>query len=166
MCGNDRVFLCALALTGAVAGCASLGDLTGAVAAIASGTFTHDPAIGLSVGITVKTATDEAGKVISRKRQQAEQDAIAAIAGNMNPGESRPWEVKHTLPPRSTRGEVRVIRVIETPLALCKELLFSVVRGREPGLSRSWFTSTACRQDDRWKWAAAEPAVDRWGSLQ
>ena len=29
-----------------------------------------------------------------------------------------------------------------------------------------WFVASACRQAGGWKWAAAEPATERWGSLQ
>ena len=61
-------------------------------------------------------------------------------------------------------GEVRVIRLIQTPLALCKEALFSVAAGE--GEEREWFSTTACDEGDRWRWAAAEPAVERWGNLQ
>jgi hypothetical protein len=31
--------------------------------------------------------------------------------------------------------------------------------------ARAWFSANICRQDQRWKWAIAEPAVERWGSL-
>jgi hypothetical protein len=63
-------------------------------------------------------------------------------------------------------GEVRVLRVIETPLTLCKEIAFSVIDREAANPKHTWFTASACREGDRWKWAAAEPAVERWGSLQ
>ena len=33
------------------------------------------------------------------------------------------------------------------------------------GRARQWFVTSACRQTEGWKWAAAEPATERWGSL-
>jgi hypothetical protein len=63
-------------------------------------------------------------------------------------------------------GEVRVIRVIDTPLARCKEVAFSVVKNAGEPASGAWFTSTACDQGGRWKWAVPEPAVERWTNLQ
>ncbi len=32
--------------------------------------------------------------------------------------------------------------------------------------SRAFYTATVCLDGDRWKWASAEPAVERWGGLQ
>ena len=157
-------YVCALILAVLpLSGCNTIGAVTGTVAAVATGTATSSPAVGVSVGIGVKAATDEASKVVSRKRQQAEQDAIAATVAPMKAGEARPWEVKHTIPVGNEHGEVRVVRIINTPLAVCKELLFSV-EGKNA--APSWFTTSACQQGDKWKWAAAEPAVERWGNLQ
>ena len=81
-------------------------------------------------------------------------------------GEVRPWEVRHNLPIGNERGEVRVVRAIETPLAQCKEALFSVDSGKAEAPERQWFLASACRQQSRWKWAAAEPTTERWTSLQ
>ena len=81
-------------------------------------------------------------------------------------GEVRPWRVRHALPNGSGRGEVRVLRADETPLARCKEALFSVASGRGADETRRWFVTGACRRAEGWRWAAAEPATERWGSLQ
>jgi hypothetical protein len=81
-------------------------------------------------------------------------------------GEARPWEVRHDLPIGNARGEGQVLRAVETPLAECREVLFSVASGKGPGAARRWFLTSACRQAGGWKWAAAEPATERWGSLQ
>jgi hypothetical protein len=61
---------------------------------------------------------------------------------------------------------VRVTRIINTPLTVCKELFFSVAQHRATEPSRAWYKTSACRQGNEWKWAAAEPAVYRWGNLQ
>jgi hypothetical protein len=74
--------------------------------------------------------------------------------------------VRHDLPIGNERGEVRVLRDIDTPLARCKEVLFSVESGKAAESDRQWFLASACRQGARWKWATAEPATERWTSLQ
>ena len=158
--------LCAAALAGAsLAGCASVGDVTGAVAGLVSGAATANPAVGISVGVAVRAGTNEAVRAVSRSRQRNEQDAIAAVAAALEAGESAPWAVDQHVT-GDAYGEVQVLRVIDTPLATCKELLFSVASGDEESGPPAWFTTTACRQGERWKWAAAEPAVERWFNLQ
>lgn len=155
----------AAAACASIAGCASVGDITGAVAGLASGAATANPAVGISVGVAVRAGTNEAIRTVSRNRQRNEQDAIAAAAAVLAAGESAAWAVDQRVT-GDAHGEVQVLRVIETPLALCKELLFSVAAGDEEAGPPAWFTTTACRQGERWKWAAAEPAVERWFNLQ
>jgi hypothetical protein len=70
--------------------------------------------------------------------------------------------IKHTIPIGNEHGRLRVVRDIDSPLAACKELAFSVEDGKE----RSWFTTDVCKQEKAWEWASAEPAVARWGFLQ
>lgn len=147
-------------------GCASIGAATGAVAGAASGLVTANPGVGIGVGIAVQAATDEAVKRYMRGMHKDQQDAIAAIAGTLNVGESRAWHVKHTLPIENGHGEVRVTRDVINPLAACKEFVFSVVDGDKPNAPEHWYTAAACRQPGGWQWASAEPAVPRWGSLQ
>jgi hypothetical protein len=102
---------------------------------------------------------------VTRRRHQEEQDAIAAAVADTPVGEIRQWALDRKAG-RDTHGEVRVLRAIETPLASCKEAAFSIVDGDDQSASTTWFTTFACREGERWKWAAAEPAVDRWGNLQ
>ena len=164
MCRRTACLVVAFAAS-CLPGCVALGDVAGVTVAIASGTFTHDPAISLVLAISAKAATDEAGKTVARNAQRAEQDEIAAMGATLTSGEIGHWEVKHRLPPRSVHGEVRLIRIIDSTLAKCRELLFSVAQdgGDAPA---SWFITTACWNGEKWKWAAAEPAVERWGSLE
>ncbi len=84
----------------------------------------------------------------------------------MQPGERRPWEIRHIVPIGNEHGEVTVVRAIPSPLTLCKELVFSVDTGKDTALTREWYTTDACRDGGRWKWALAEPATERWGALQ
>ena len=155
----------AAAMSSALAGCAAVGDVTGALAGLASGAATANPAVGISVGIAVRAGMNEAMRTVSRRRQENEQDAIAAVAAGLQAGESAAWAVDQRIA-GDAYGEVRVLRVIETPIALCKELLFSVVTVEEERESSAWFTTSACQEGDTWKWAAAEPAVERWVNLQ
>jgi hypothetical protein len=162
---RSRLAIAAGALT-LLGGCAAVGGFVGAAAGIATSIATTNPAIGLSVGIAVQAGTNEAVRTFSRRRQHSEHDAIASLVSDMNPGETREWRHAHMIGSGSDHGEVRVIRLIDTPLAPCKELLFSYVTGEGEKTARAWFTTTACRHAGRWRWAAAEPAVERWGNLQ
>jgi hypothetical protein len=147
-------------------GCSSIGAASGAAAGVASGLVTSNPAVAIGVGIAVQAATDEAVGRYMRSMHKDQQDLIAALAGAMPVGETRPWSVKHTLPIENGHGEVRVTRAFGSALALCKEFVFSVQDGDGPNASTAWFTASACQQDKGWKWASAEPAVERWGNLQ
>ncbi|CAE6827595.1 hypothetical protein PQQ59_18580 [Paraburkholderia aspalathi] len=147
-------------------GCSSVGAASGAAAGVASGLVTSNPAIGIGVGIAVQAATDEAVGHYMRVMHTDQQNLIAALAGAMPVGETRPWAVKHTLPIENGHGQVRVTRAFSSALALCKDFVFSVQDGDGPNAHEDWYTASACRQDKGWKWASAEPAVERWGALQ
>jgi surface antigen len=149
----------ALALIALLPGCRAVSDVAGVVAAAGTGSATANPAVGIAVGIAVRAGVDELRKYVVRERQEGEQDAIAAAAGSAPLGEPRPWEIRHTIPIGNERGELQAVREIATPLATCREIVFSVVDDGE----RELFTTTLCRKGDGWKWAAAEPAVERWG---
>jgi hypothetical protein len=149
----------------ALGGCGAVGGFAGAVAAFATGIGTGNPIVGISVGIGVKAATDEGIKYVSRRKQHEIQNAVALAAADVGQGESARYEHPHFMGSAVDRGEVRVVRVIETPLATCKEILFSVEHaGEAPRVD--WFSTSACRNGDAWQWAAVEPAVERWGNLQ
>jgi hypothetical protein len=159
--------LAALALAAApLAGCGSLGDVVGAVTGTAAAAGSANPALGVGVGVGALAAAAYGIRTVARRWHRTEQDALAAAVGAMEVGEVRPWEVRHALPIGGGRGEVRVLRAVETPLASCKEALFSVVSGSGPDAAQRWFVTSACRRAEGWRWAAAEPATERWGSLQ
>lgn len=149
-----------------VSGCSAIGDIAGLATGGVAGGVTANPAIGFAVGVGTSAAVDEGLAWANRVRQRAEQDEIASVAGALEPGEVRPWRIRHDIPLDNERGDLRVVRVIATPLATCKEVLFTVVDGDGPRAGRARFTTTVCRDGARWKWASAEPAVDRWGYLQ
>ena len=68
------------------------------------------------------------------------------------------------LPFGDAHGTLRVAGMIPNPLADCREIVFTVVSGRR----QSDYVTTECaaKGSDRWSWAQAEPATDRWGFLQ
>lgn len=148
------------------AGTAGAGSVLGAVTGTAAAVGSGNPALGVVIGIGAQTAADWGIRTVARRWRRTEQDALAAAAGTMEVGEVRPWQVRHDLPVGNEGGEVRVLRAIETPLARCKEVLFSVDSGSGPDATRQWFVTSVCRGAEGWKWAAAEPAAERWGSLQ
>lgn len=149
-----------------LAGCGgAVADLTGAAAGLAAGTAFTNPAVGFGVGVATRAATTAGINWAMRTRQRGEQDAVAEVIGSLAPGEVRAWRIEHSIPIGDQGGEVRLVREMDTALARCREALFSVAENDAPGAAREWFLTTACRQGERWRWAAAEPATGRWGSL-
>jgi hypothetical protein len=150
----------------ALGGCHFAGDLVSAAAGGASAAATANPAVGIAVGVALNSGIDATTDYIVRVRTRAEQDAIAAQIATLGVGESRPWRIAHTIPIGNEHGEVWVTRVIATSLAICKELVFSVVSGEGQKLRQHYYSTEACQNGQRWKWALAEPSVERWGSLR
>jgi hypothetical protein len=149
-----------------MSGCASIGAVAGAAAGISTGAVTSNPAIGVGVGIAVQAATDEAVKRVMKSFHDDQQMTISATAGELPVGETKPWWVKHVLPIENGHGEVRVLRKFASALATCREFAFSVIEGEKPGAPATWFLASICKDQNAWKWASAEPAVGRWGTLQ
>jgi hypothetical protein len=116
--------------------------------------------------VAVDAAAAAGVRYVGHSRQQAEQDAIAQAAGELRSDDAGPWRIEHDIPIGNEHGELRVVRQIDSPLAACKEIVFSVDDGAGPDATRSWYTASIFRQAHRWKWASAEPAVERWGFLQ
>jgi hypothetical protein len=132
--------------------------VTGGIA----GASTGSPAVGFLVGVATDAGANYVVRYYGRVRQGAEQDAIAQVAGDLPIGTEADWKIEHFIPIGNEHGRLQVVRDIDSPLAACKELAFSV----DDGKRRSWYTTDICKQAQQWKWAAAEPAVARWGFLQ
>lgn len=160
------VRLALLACLLALGGCKFAGEIVGAGAGGASAAATANPAVGIAVGVGVNAGIDAAFAYIQRKRQQAEQDAIAGEVASMQPGQQRLWKIEHLIPIGNEHGEVTVVRDIPNALAPCKTLVFSVVSGSGKDATEHWYRTDACRDTARWKWALAEPATARWQPLQ
>jgi len=161
---RSALLVCVVAAT-ALVGCSSVGGITGAVAGVASGSATANPAVGVAVGIAVKAGVDFTINTVLRGWQHDEQMQIASLIGAMKVGEKLPWEIRHQVPYDNKQGKITVVRAFTTPLADCKEALFSV-EGGDPKVVAPHFVTTVCAGADGWKWALAEPAVARWGALQ
>ena len=119
--------------------------------------------MGFGVGVGTAAVSDYVLRRVSRSWHQGEQDAIAMAAGPLGVGGSGPWRISHSVPIGNEHGELQVVRTIDNPLAPCKQILFSVQEAHEPD---AWYSIDICRQQSGWKWASAEPAVERWGFLQ
>lgn len=158
--------LLAAALLG---GCNSASDLVGAATGTAAAAGSGNPAVGIAIGVGARAVADWGLRRVSRRWHRTEQEAIAAAAAEAPLGEARPWQVRHSLPFGAKQGEIRVLREIDTPLAACREVAFSVDEAKpaqDKAMGRAWYLTSLCRDDGGWRWAAAEPATGRWGSLQ
>jgi hypothetical protein len=155
-----------------VAGCSSfLQQGTGAVAgvggaAIAAG-VTSDAAVATGIGVGVQSLAQAGVQRWQRVVHTAEQDRIAAIAGTLAPGQVAAWDIVHPIPIEpSSRGEVTVSRVVGATALDCREIVFSVEQPPKAQSAKAFYVAMICRDGPQWKWASAEPATERWGSLQ
>lgn len=160
--GRPAVRLWPLFALTLLAGCTSVAQIAAVVTGGIAGASTGNPAVGFLVGVATDAGANYVVRYVGRSRQAAEQDAIAQVAGDLPVGTAASWKIEHTIPIGNEHGRLQVVRTIDSPLAACKELAFSV----EDGKQQSWFTTDICKQNETWKWAAAEPAVERWGFLQ
>ena len=149
-----------------LAGCTSLAQVGAVVTGGVAGAATGNPAVGFAVGVATDAGANYVLRYYGRSRQGAEQDAIAKVAGELPVGTHGSWKIKHFIPFDDEHGQLQVVRQIDSPLAACKELAFSVDRGSGEKTRHAWYTTSICKQSQTWKWAAAEPAVERWGFLQ
>ena len=161
--GIAAVRLAVLLVGLALGGCSSAGNIIGLVTGAAAGGASANPVVGFGVGAATAALSDYAIKRVARTWHRGEQDAIAEAASGLAPGGTGPWRVRHSLPLGNEHGALQVVRAIPNPLAPCKQVLFSV---EDEGDRPAWYSVDICQQQDRWKWASAEPAVERWGFLQ
>ncbi len=143
---------------GAGLGGAAIADAVGAGATTTTG-------IGLGVQAGVRAGLHYA----QRRAHAAAQDRVAAAAGPLPVGGVASWAIAHDVPIEpDERGQVTVVRVIEAGPIHCKEIIFSVDATTRPeeAPSRGFYTAYVCRDGQAWRWASAEPATERWGSLQ
>ncbi len=145
----------------------SAGPASGAAVGLGLGAVTANPLIGYAAGIGTQAAVTALQKYLSRKLHQGEQDNIARVVAGLGVGQTAPWRIHYEIPIGNEHGDVTVTRVMSSPLTTCKEVVFTIITTTRPGAVRPVYVTSACRQDDGvWKWAEAEPAVERWGFLQ
>ncbi|TCZ53185.1 hypothetical protein [Roseicella aquatilis] len=163
-----------LALVAVLPGCqALLTETTSTLAGIGGASVASgvgaDAAVTTGIGLGVQALGRAGLQYAQRKTHQAAQDRIAAAAGPLPVGGTAPWATRHTIPVEpNEQGQVAVSRVISTGALDCKEIVFSVENGGGDGkeLRRAFYLAAVCRDGGRWTWASAEPATERWGSLQ
>lgn len=142
-------------------------DLAGIAGAGAASAVTSSAAAAAAIGLGVRSVASEGLKYATRRVHGTEQDAIAAAAGPLAPGAIAPWSVTHSVPIEDDEhGSLAVIREIGAGALRCKELVFSVERTRKQATTRAFYITTICQDGPQWRWAAAEPATERWGALQ
>jgi len=159
-----------LALAVALSACTNAGSATDTAASattsagIASGvtSATGSALTGAAAGIGAAVALDIGIKYAARHVHRYVQDAVAEAAGPLDVGQSARWRVDHWLPLTKKHGTVETARSFGTAIP-CKDIVFTVDDDDDQNL----YVTTICA-DKRgiWRWALAEPAVDRWGSLQ
>jgi hypothetical protein len=153
-------------------GCAAIqgeaaADVAGIGGAAVSDALGASGAAAAGIGLGVRAVTRSGLQYAQRKVRGAAQDRLAEVAGPLAPGAVARWSTSHALPLEPEEaGRVTVSRVVSPPPLACKEIVFSV-DVREDGAEASrFYTATICRDGTAWRWATAEPAVSRWGSLQ
>lgn len=177
---SPRASRCALALItlatlAALSGCSSLlSEGTSAGAGIAgtaiANKVTDNATVATGIGLGVQAGAKAALAYAQRKTRGEEQDAIAKAAGPLAVGAVTHWTVKHDLPIEGdAQGQVAVSRLIGGVGLECKEVVFSIdtpAKKADTEPLREFFVTTVCRDGEHWRWANAEPATARWGSLQ
>jgi hypothetical protein len=150
----------------ALGGCKSIPQITALITGGVSGAATGSPAVGFAVGVATDAAANAGMRYVTRKWHGGEQDAIAQAATDLPVGGATTWKIEHFVPIGNEHGQIHVVRVMDSPLTTCKQIVFSVDEGSGDKLKRAWYTTSICKQNEIWKWAKAEPAVGRWGFLQ
>lgn len=146
----------------------------GITAAAVSRAFTKNGAITAGIGVGAQAVARAGVQYLEKRVHREEQAAIAAVAGPLAPGAVAPWSIAHRIPIEpDNEGEVTVSRVITTGASggrnvglICKEIVFSVDTNEDHLMQRAFYTAAICLDGAVWKWATAEPATERWGSLQ
>ena len=174
---RSPALLLAIPLLAGLGGCNEFlaegtSDTAGLAGAGIAGAVSKDATIGAAIGLGVKSVADIGLHYAERRVHREEQDSIAAVAGSLPEGAASIWSVHHRIPIEDDEhGSLVVTRILAArPTSgaafTCKEIVFSVDRGKPDHLQRGFYTTTVCLDGDRWKWASAEPATARWGSLQ
>jgi hypothetical protein len=165
-------FLFLLACLGALSGCgsflaASTSDVAGIAGAGVASAVTKSPAAATGIGLGIAAGANAGLQYVERDVHRAEQDRIAEAAGALTPGVVGHWSVTHRISIEADEhGDLVVTRLVGSTDFNCKEIVFSVDTMDKHTVNRAFYTATVCQDGAAWKWASAEPATARWGSLQ
>jgi hypothetical protein len=157
---------------GVLSGCESLltattADVAGIAGAGVAGAVSKSPAASAAIGLGIAAGANAGLQYLQRDVHRAEQDTIAAAAGPLGPGVVGHWSVVHNIPVEDDEhGDLVVTRLVGSIDFTCKEIVFSVDTVETKVPHRAFYTAMVCRDGEAWKWASAEPATARWGSLQ
>jgi len=166
------MLLCA---TATLPGCgALLAESSSAAAGVAGASIADAIGAGATattgIGLGVQAGARAGLQYAQRRVHGAAQSRIAGVAGALPVGGVARWETRHDLPIEADeQGEVTVVRLIGGEGLSCKEIVFSVEAAPETADGaprRAFYTAAICRDGEVWRWASAEPATERWGSLQ
>lgn len=161
-------FACAATLTGCGSVLtASTADIAGIAGAGIAGAVTKTPAVAAGIGLGIASGANAGLQYLERDVHRAEQDRIAQVAGPLEPGVVGHWQVSHRIPIEpDEHGDLVVTRRVGAADFQCKEIVFTVDTVVKTVSSRAFYTAMVCQDGGAWKWASAEPATARWGSLQ
>jgi hypothetical protein len=168
---NFRFLLLAVGVA-ALSGCGSVltattADVAGIAGAGVAGAVTKSPAAAAGIGLGIAAGANAGLQYLERDVHRAEQDRIAQAAGPLGVGVVGQWSVSHSVPIEDDEhGDVVVTRLVGAADFNCKEIVFSVDTVDKKIPHRAFYTATVCQDGQTWKWATAEPATARWGSLQ
>ena len=157
-----------------VSGCTSLyseSATTGAgiAGAALAAKVTSNAAVATGIGLGTVAVAKAGVQYTERVVHQETQDSIAAAAGPLRLGAVANWQVSHAMPIEDDeQGRVTVSRMISGGKLDCKEIVFSVdtAATHNASASSAFYVASICKDGEIWKWASAEPATERWGSLQ
>jgi hypothetical protein len=170
----ERLTACALLAAASLqlGGCSSFlsagtADAAGVAGAGIAGAVSRNATVGAAIGLGVASVANAGLQYGERVIHRDEQNQIAATAGVLPEGAVGTWRVSHAVPIEpNEHGEVMVNRSFGGADFTCREIVFSVDSGTVAASEKAFYIATVCRDGDRWKWASAEPATERWGSLQ
>jgi hypothetical protein len=132
---------------------------TAGVAASVS-SATGSAVLGVLAGAGVAYGVDESVDYAERRITDNIHHAIASAAGPLGPGQSAAWQVEEQLPLSGRTGTVQIARTFGDAIP-CKDVVFTLDDSLDLNVT------TICQaRDGQWRWALAEPATRRWGSLQ
>ncbi len=162
-----------------LAGCSSVltqgaGAGGGVAGASVANVFINNGAVTAGAGLGGQAVAIAGAQYLEKDVHGSEQQAIASAAADVPVGGVGNWRVVHDIPiEKNEHGELTVVQEFAPDLPSgaapsfdCKEIIFSVDIETRKQINRNFYTTFVCRDSAGWKWATAEPATARWGSLQ